>query len=401
MTALVLAVFTVSLGYGIVLPLLPDFVERLLADGAAPAQVSRHTGLLTGAYALALFLGAPAWGRLSDSHGRRNLLLIGLLGFGVATLAFSLAGSLTTIYLQRFVSGLFAAAITPVASATIGDWASTDEGRGRRLALVSMASIAGFLLGPTLGVFTARVGAELLAVATAAGSITIPLASTAVLAALVSVPVALAVPNRHGLVPSANASPGATARTRSPVTTLLVLTFVVSAGIGVFEVGLALRGTQELGLTPFQIAVMFTECSLIMFIMQAVVFSPVIRTDHTRWLIAPGLLVLVAGLFLVPWASDFWLMLAVIGGVAASAGVVSPILTYWISAHAGSAQGWQLGRQAAATSLGVTVGSAAGGLLFNVSVLPGAAFVLSAGLVAVGFLLSLGLARLLVQRRDT
>ena len=401
MAALALAVFTVSVGYGIVLPLLPDLVERLLGDGAAPSQVSRHTGLLTGAYALALFLGAPAWGRLSDSHGRRNLLLIGLLGFGVATLAFSLAGSLTTIYLQRFVSGLFAAAITPVASATIGDWASTDEGRGRRLAFVSMASIAGFLLGPTLGVFTASVGAELLAVATAAGSITIPLASTAVLAALVSVPVTLAVPNRHGPVPSANASPGATARTRSPVTTLLVLTFVVSAGIGVFEVGLALRGTQELGLTPYQIAVMFTECSLIMFIMQAVVFSPVIRADHTRWLIAPGLLVLVAGLFLVPWAYDFWLMLAVIGGVAASAGVVSPILTYWISAHAGSAQGWQLGRQAAAASLGVTVGSAAGGLLFNVGVLPGAAFVLAAGLVAVGFLLSLGLPGVLVQGRDT
>jgi len=400
MTALVLAVFTVSLGYGIVLPLLPDLIQRLLADGVAPSQVSRHTGLLTGAYALALFLGAPAWGRLSDSHGRRNLLLIGLLGFGVATLAFSLAGSLTTIYLQRFLSGLFAAAITPIASATIGDLASTDEGRGRRLAFVSMASIAGFLLGPTLGVFTARVGAEFLAVATPAGSITIPLASTAVLAALVSVPVALAVPNRHGLIPSANASARATARTRSLVTTLLVLTFVVSAGIGVFEVGLALRGTQELGLTPYQIALMFTECSLIMFMMQAVVFSPVIRADHTRWLIAPGLFVLVAGLFLVPWASDFWLMLAVIGGVAASAGIVSPILTYWISAQAGNAQGWQLGRQAAAASLGVTVGSAAGGLLFNVGVLPGAAFVLAAGLVAVGFLLSLGLPHLLVQGRE-
>ena len=113
MTALVLAVFTVSVGYGVVLPLLPDLVERLLADSVAPSQISRHTGLLTGASALALFLGAPAWGRLSDSHGRRNLLLIGLLGYGVATLAFSLAGSLRTIYIQRFLSGLFAAAITP------------------------------------------------------------------------------------------------------------------------------------------------------------------------------------------------------------------------------------------------------------------------------------------------
>jgi len=72
-------------------------------------------------------------------------------------------------------------------------------------------------------------------------------------------------------------------------------------------------------------------------------------------------------------------MLVVIGAVAASAGILSPILTYWISAKAGSAQGWELGKQTAAASLGVSVGSLAGGLLFNVAALPGASFVLSAG----------------------
>ena len=76
---------------------------------------------------------------------------------------------------------------------------------------------------------------------------------------------------------------------------------------------------------------------------------------------------LTAGLFLVPWASDFASMLVVIGAVAASAGILSPILTYWISAKAGSVQGWELGKQTAAASLGGTVGSAAGGLLFNIA----------------------------------
>ena len=177
---------------------------------------------------------------------------------------------------------------------------------------------------------------------------------------------------------------------------LLILTFIVSAGVGVFEVGLALRGKQELGLTPYQIALMFTECSLVMFVMQAIVFSPWFKPDTTRWLIAPALAVLAAGLFLVPRASDFTLMLVVIGAVAASAGILSPILTYWISAKAGSAQGWQLGKQTAAASLGVTVGSVAGGLLFNVAALPGASFILTAGLTLLGFLLSLGLPHLLV-----
>ena len=64
------------------------------------------------------------------------------------------------------------------------------------------------------------------------------------------------------------------------------------------------------------------------------------------------------------------LMLAVTGAVAASAGILSPILTYWISAKAGSTQGWELGKQTAAGSLGVALGSAVGGLLFSSTALP-------------------------------
>ena len=89
-------------------------------------------------------------------------------------------------------------------------------------------------------------------------------------------------------------------------------------------------------------------------------------------------------------------MLVVIGAVAGSAGILSPILTYWISSKAGQCQGWELGKQTAAASLGITLGSTAGGLLFDVAVLPGAAFVLTAVLVALGFLLSIGLPHLLV-----
>ena len=59
----------------------------------------------------------------------------------------------------------------------------------------------------------------------------------------------------------------------------------------------------------FVYAPMFTECSLVMFVIQAIVFSPWFKPDTTRWLIAPALSVLAAGLFLVPWAFDFTLML--------------------------------------------------------------------------------------------
>ena len=395
MAALMLAAFTVSVGYGVVLPLLPYLIERLLGAGVEAAQVSRHTGLLTAVYTLSPFLFAPMWGRLSDRYGPRGVLLVGLLGFGVTMLVFSFVESLAAIYAERFVSGIFAAAVTPVAAAAIGNFSTTEQRRVRRFAFVSMAGITGFLLGPMLGVLITRFAADLFTFTLPAGSVTIPLAATALLAFIVACVAAFAVPKGNANDRSQKSTVTSDNESRWLVPKLLTLTFVVSAGVGVFEVGLALRGKQELGLTPTQIAVMFTECSLVMFVVQAIVFAPWFKPEMTRWLIAPALAVLAAGLFLVPQASDFTLMLVVIGAVAASAGILLPILTYWISANAGRAQGWELGKQTAAASLGVTVGSAAGGLLYNIAALPGASFVLTAGLTVLGLLLSLGLPHLL------
>jgi MFS family permease len=397
MATLMLAVFTVSIGFGIVLPLLPFLIERLLGVGVAAARVSRHTGLLTAVYTFSLFLFAPIWGRLSDRHGPRGVLLLGLLGFGVSMLVFSFVESLAAVYMERFLSGLFASAVTPVAASVIGRFVTTEQGRARRLAFVSISGIAGFLLGPMLSVFITRFAEDSFSLAMPAGSVAIPLAVTALLAIVVASAVAFAVPSGEDNDRSQRTSDIAVNKATWLVPKLLILTFIVSAGVGAFEVGLALRGRQELGLSAYQIALMFTECSLVMFVMQALVFSPWFKIEATRWLIAPALAVLAVGLFLVPWASNFTLMLVVIGAVAASAGILSPILTYWISAKAGSAQGWELGKQTAAASLGVTVGSVAGGLLFNVAALPGASFILTAGLAALGFLLSLGLPHKLVS----
>jgi MFS family permease len=399
MAVLMLSVFTVSMGYGIVLALLPYLIERLLGADGDVSQVSRATGLLTALYTLALFLFAPLWGYLSDRYGRRILLLTGLVGFGATMLTFAFIESLTAVYAERFLSGLFAAAVTPVALAAIGDLATTEEARARHLTFVSLAGISGFLLGPMLGVFISRGAANTLPTAGTAGALAFPLAVTAVLALLVALAVAMTVSGSTPNATSTRHDRPASEVVPWLVPKLLTLAFIVSAGVGVFEVGLALRGKQELGLTQYQIALMFTECSLVMFVVQALVFSPWVKPEATRWLIAPAFAVLAAGLFLVPRASNFALMLVVIGAVAASAGILSPILTYWISSKAGKTQGAQLGMQTAASSLGVTVGSAAGGLLFNVPWFPNASFVLMTGLIVAGVLLSLGLPNLLAARK--
>ena len=401
MVILMLAAFTVSIGYGVVLPLLPYLIERLQGAGVTVSEVSRHTGLLTAVYTLSPFLFAPMWGRLADRHGPRGMLLIGLVGFAVTMMVFAFVESLAAIYAERFLSGIFAAAVTPVAASVIGNFGQTKQRRIRRFTFVSMAGITGFLLGPMLGVIVAnavkRAGTNFFTLTLPAGSVAFPLAATALLALLVAVFAAFAMHSSDASNQMKKAIALSTKDLPWLMPKLLILTFIASASVGVFEVGLALRGTQELGLTSAQVALMFTECSLVMFVVQAIVFAPWFNPTITRWLIAPALAALAAGLFLVPRASDFTLMLMVIGAVAGSAGILLPILTYWISANAGSAQGWELGKQTAAASLGVTIGSAAGGLLFNLSTLPGASFVLTAGLAASGLLLTPGLPRLLMR----
>ena len=399
MVVLMLSVFTVSIGFGVVLPLLPYLIERLLGPSGDAAQVSRATGLLTGLYTLSLFLFAPAWGRMSDRYGRRTILVIGLIGFSATMLIFAFIESLSAVYAERFLSGMFAAAVTPVALAAIGDLAATEEARARRLTFVSLAGISGFLLGPMLGVFIAQGAANMLPIVNASGSLALPLAGTAVLALLVALAAGITVPaTKRGDTAQRRDQPASEA---APwlVPKLLSLTFIVSAGVGVFEVGLALHGKQQLGLTQYQIALMFTECSLVMFVVQAIVFSPWVKPETTRWFIAPALTILALGLFLVPRASDFMLMLTVIAAVAASAGILSPILTYWISSKAGRAQGAVLGKHTAAASLGAAMGSAAGGLLFDVAPLPNASFLLMTLLTVLGILLSLGLPSVLVTRK--
>ena len=396
LVAVMLAVFTVSLGYGVVLPLLPSLTERSLGTGASAAQVARNTGLLSSVYGVALFLFASAWGRLSDRRCRRGVLLIGLFGFAGTMLFFSFFESLASVYAERFLSGMFASAVTPVASAVVTDLAPTAQRRARQLAFVSTAGIGGVLLGPTLGVFIIRVAGELFG-DSRSGPVSTPLVITAVLAVVAGIAVALAVRETQDRDAHTPASVSVEEAPRV-VPRLLFLAFIVAAAIGSFHVGLAVQGKQDPAPTSYQLAVMFTECSVIMLVAQALVFSPLVEPDTTRWLVAPAFAVLAAALFLVPPASNVALMLSIVGAVAISAGILSPILTYWISANAGPARGAELGKQTAVGSLGLAVGSALAGLLRGFSALPHASFAATGGLVVLGVVLSAGLPRRLGRK---
>jgi MFS family permease len=392
-----LAMFTVSVGYSIVLPILPFLIERLAAT-TDPATLSWHTGLLTGTYVLAIFLFAPFWGKLSDRQGRRPVVLLGLVGLAVTLGLFALFESLLLLYLGRFLDGIFAAAIAPAAYALVGDHAPSKEWRAYRFTLLNVAATAGFFVGPLLGGLVLRAGREL-PPGVSDEFFAAPFFAASALALI-------AASMTWGFVSEAaqrRTTEGATINKpdkRAIMLRLSTIAFVSTLAIGAFEVGLSLRGKLILSMDAYQIGMMFAECSIVMFLVQALVFSPLIKPDITRWFLTPGLAVLAIGLVLVPLASDFIVTTVAVALVAASAGILSPIVTYWVSLIAGESEGADLGWITAAGSLGQVLGSVAGGLLFYISIFPNAGFKLAAIIVLMGVAASFGLPRILLRSSE-
>lgn len=135
--------FVVSVGFGIVLPILPHLAREL---GATPLQI----GLLTASYATVQFLVAPSWGRLSDRHGRKPILIIGLIGLTASFFIMSLATNYTWLLIGRVLGGFLAAATIPTAQALAADLSRPHE-RAGAMGAVGAAISLGFIFGPTIG----------------------------------------------------------------------------------------------------------------------------------------------------------------------------------------------------------------------------------------------------------
>jgi len=141
LTNIFIVSFLNLIGFGIVIPLLPEYAEVF---GATPFAV----GLLIGSYAAAQFVGAPLWGRLSDRFGRKPVLLVTLAGSVAGYVIFGLAGSLGVLFFSRIFTGFTNGNIS-VAQAIVTD--ITDENsRARGLGLIGAAFGLG-LTGPGIG----------------------------------------------------------------------------------------------------------------------------------------------------------------------------------------------------------------------------------------------------------
>ncbi|MEQ1802052.1 MAG: MFS transporter [Gammaproteobacteria bacterium] len=135
-------VFIDLVGFGILAPLTPFYVERL---GARPELIT----LIIAAHPLAQSLAMPLWGSLSDRRGRRPVLLASMFGHGLAYLLLGWADSLWLLLLARVLSGATSANLS-TAYAYIAD-VTTPEERAGAMGRVSSAFGLGFAIGPALG----------------------------------------------------------------------------------------------------------------------------------------------------------------------------------------------------------------------------------------------------------
>lgn len=136
-----------AMSFGLIMPVLPRLLMRVGTMPLAEAiDVSAWMGLLM---ALAAFFSAPILGNLSDSFGRRKVLLIALAGMAAHYAVLVVADSVALIVLGRVLTGVFGGSYGP-AQAAIADITGPED-RARRFAMVSAGFGVGFVAGPALG----------------------------------------------------------------------------------------------------------------------------------------------------------------------------------------------------------------------------------------------------------
>lgn len=124
------------------MPALSLFAESL---GASPERI----GLIVSVSTLTgVFLKLPS-GALSDIYGRRMLLRVGVIAFGLPPFAYPFIADLNLLTALRIVHGLATAIFAPSALATVAEL--YRDRRGAALGTYTACTQSGALIGPFLG----------------------------------------------------------------------------------------------------------------------------------------------------------------------------------------------------------------------------------------------------------
>ena len=135
-----------SIGFGIILPLLPVFALKFELG-------AMHLGLLTAIFSFCQLITAPILGALSDRMGRKNILVICLIAIAGSYFILASATTFAVALIARVLAGMFTGNIS-VVLASVSD-ISSNNNRAKYMGIIGAGTGLGFMLGPIIGGFLA------------------------------------------------------------------------------------------------------------------------------------------------------------------------------------------------------------------------------------------------------
>jgi len=376
---LTFVLFVVMLGYGIVIPILPFYIESMGAGGT-------ELGFLVASYAVMRLIFGPIWGGLSDRIGRKPILLIGISGYAITMIWFGLANTLWMLFAARILSGVLSSATAPTTMAFIGDSTPENE-RGGGMGLLGAAGGIGTIVGPVLGGFLAD---ESLSTPffLAAG-----LSILSLLLAIVFLPESLPaearqVSQKKEKLIDLKAWGQAI---NSPIGSLLMLTFISTCGLMIFANVFGLYALEKFDFGPDDVGVMMMVLGLVSAIAQGLLAGPATQKWGDGIVIKGGLLATAISFGLMLLANTYMTILLATAFFALTVALQVPALTSLTSRRATIPQGIAMGLSNSFVSLGRIFGPILGGLVLDIDLsLP---YLSGAIIMLVGFVFSLFLIR--------
>ena len=365
----------VTLGFGMVIPIFPFYIERMGASGS-------QYGLLIALYAIMQFFFSPFWGGMSDRVGRKPVLLAGIFGGGLTMLMFGMASQLWMLYAARLLSGLLASATMPAAMAYIGD-NTTEADRGEGIGRLGAAAGLGLILGPGIGGWLAG------------PSLSLPFFIAAGLSLLSMLLIAVWLPESLPL--EERQKPQSRIKLinlqelwralSGPIGVLLWMAFLVSFAATNFQAIFGLYGLEKFGFNPQQVGTILMVTALVAALVQGILTGPLTRRWHESILIKIFLLTNAVGFLVLLAAYDYRTMLLTTAVYTLSHTLLRPMVQSLTSKRALSGQGTAMGLNNAFISLGQIAGPLWAGFVFDIN--PNLPYISGAVILLAGFFISL------------
>lgn len=365
----------VMLGFGMIIPILPFYIQHLGAGGSA-------LGGLMATYAIMQFIFAPIWGSLSDQYGRKPILLIGIAGNAIAQLLFGLSTQLWMLFAARTLAGMLSSATLPTAMAYIGD-STANQDRSKGMGILGAAMGIGMVLGPGiagwLGTYSLSWPFFLAAV----------LSLSAFILAVVLLPESLPLSNR--IQPTRNIR-GPQIKDMwnalfSPIGMLLLMAYLLTFGLTNFEAVFGLYANEQFGSGPAEVGLLLTFVGLVSAIVQGLLTGPFTKRFGEVRIIKTALVCSAIGFGLMLLAKSIMILIPTMGFFILSNAMLNPSVSSLISQRTTSQQGIAMGLNNSFQSLGRMTGPLWAGFVFDINLrLP---YLTGAFIMLVGFSLTM------------